>query len=379
MLSIIIRSTDVAELEILRPEQHAKWIEVLQSSFQYDFYHLPQYQALAEERGEGGAHLFLYKEGRYFVAIPLLVRPIDTIPCHAQTGKGWWDATSVYGYAGPIASHPDVPESVLHNFRSALSRTLQERQIVAVFSRLHPLIPQQGLLAGLGELVSAGQTVSIDLTLPVDVQRAQYRNNHKRDINMLRRLNLSCTHDDKVAFIDDFIEIYYETMRRAGASNAYFFEHLYFERLVTTLESTMHLFVCLLDNRVICGGLFALCDGIVQYHLGGTRNEFIELSPMKLLLDGVRLWANERQACVFHLGGGVGAQEDALFHFKAGFTDRRHEFTIWRWVLLPDVYDQLCEEKIRCSRQLGLDSVGNGFFPAYRCRECSQTKVAVSE
>ena len=364
----------MAELEILRPEQQARWIEVLQSSFQHDFYHLPQYQALAEERGEGKAHLFLYTEGRYFVAIPLLLRPIDSVVCHVQTGKGWWDATSVYGYVGPIASHANVPESVLHNFRSALSRTLQERRIVAVFSRLHPLIPQQGLLAGLGEFISVGPTVSIDLTLSVDVQRARYRKSHRYDIAKLRRSGVTCLHDREKASLDEFTEIYYGTMHRVNASATYFFEHSYFERLVSALESQMHLFVCMLDGSVICGGLFALCDGIVQFHLGGTRNEFFASSPMKLLLDEVRLWANERQARVFHLGGGVGAQGDALFHFKAGFTDRRHEFTIWRWVLLPDVYDRLCEEKIRCSRQLGLDPVGNGFFPAYRCPECLETK-----
>jgi hypothetical protein len=357
----------MTRLHVLQPEQRAQWMDGLKQSFQYDFYHLPAYHALAEERGEGQAHLFVCREGNHFIAIPLLLRPIGKAPGLARIGEGWWDATCVYGYAGPIASHADLPASVLRNFRSALREALQERHIVAIFSRLHPLIPQRELLAGLGECIPMGPTVSIDLTLPVDVQRALYRKNHKRDINKLRRLGVTCLHDQDRAYLNEFINIYYENMRRVNASDKYFFEHSYFEKLTSTLESQIHLFVCSLETKMICGGLFLLCDGIVQYHLGGTQNDFLELAPMKLLLDAVRLWANERGARVFHLGGGVEAQEDSLLHFKAGFSDRRHEFSTWRWVLLPGVYDQLCQEKAQWNQRNGLRPISSKYFPAYRC------------
>jgi hypothetical protein len=357
----------MTRLHLLQPEQRAEWMDVLKQSFQHDFYYLPAYHALAEEQGEGRAHLFVYREGNDFVAIPLLLRPIEAAPGLARVGEGWWDATSVYGYAGPIASHADLPASVLRNFRSALREALQERHIVAVFSRLHPLILQPELLSGLGECTPMGQTVSIDLTLPVDVQRARYRKNHKRDINKLRRLGVTCLHDQDGAYLNEFINIYYENMHRLNASGKYLFEHSYFEKLASTLESRVHLFVCSLESKAICGGLFLLCDGIVQYHLGAARNDFLELAPMKLLLDAVRLWANRHEAHVFHLGGGVEAQEDSLFHFKAGFSDQRHEFAIWRWVLLPDIYDPLCQEKAQWNKRNGLKPVSAEYFPAYRC------------
>jgi hypothetical protein len=356
----------MTELYILRPDQHAQWMEVLEHSFQYDFYHLPSYHALAEERGEGRAQLFVYAEGQYLIAIPLLLRPIDPVPRLARIGEEWWDATSVYGYAGPIASHAYVPASVLRNFRAALHENLQECHIVTAFSRLHPIIPQHGLLSCLGECENIGKTVSIDLSLPVDAQRAQYRRSYKNTINRLIRLDVTCIHDQNRIYLDDFIDIYYETMRRVHAHDDYFFDHVYFRKLTSILESHVHLFVCLLENKVICGGLFTLCDSIVQYHLGGTLTEFLELSPMKLLIDTVRLWANECGAHVFHLGGGVGSQADSLFHFKVGFSDRNHEFAIWRWVLLPDIYEQLCKEKAQWNERNGLRPVSSKYFPAYR-------------
>jgi hypothetical protein len=356
----------MTRMHVLRPEQRAQWMDVLAQSFQYDFYHLPQYHALVEEGGGGQAHLFLYTEGHYFVAIPLLLRSVGAAPGLARIGEGWWDATSVYGYPGPVSSQPDVPASVLRNFGASLRETLQKRHIVAVFSRLHPLIPQRGLLSGTGDCTPLGQTVSIDLTLPADVQRARYRRDHKWGINKLGRLGATCLSDENKVYLNEFISIYHETMHRVNASDAYFFSHMYFEKLVSTLRSNIQLFICLFENKVICGGLFTLCDGIVQFHLSGSRNEFLKLAPTKLLVETVRLWANERKARVFHLGGGVDSREDSVFHFKAGFSDRRHEFAIWRWVLLPDVYDQLCQEKTQWNKLNGLKPASSEYFPAYR-------------
>jgi hypothetical protein len=75
-------------LHVLQPEQQAQWMDVLAQSFQYDVYHLPGYHALAEERDEGRAHLLLYTEGHYFVAIPLLLRSIEAVPGLARIGEG---------------------------------------------------------------------------------------------------------------------------------------------------------------------------------------------------------------------------------------------------------------------------------------------------
>ncbi len=360
----------MAGLDVLRPEQHTEWQSVVTQAFQHDFYHLPTYHALAEERGEGEAHLFVYREGEHSVAIPLLLRPIGEVLCHAHKGQEWLDATCVYGYAGPIGSSLDIPDSVLSGFRSALRETLESSAVVAVFSRLHPLISQRALLADLGECVPIGQTVSIDLTLPIEVQRAQYRKDYKRQINRLKRLGATCFRDPSRAHLDEFIEMYHESMRRVQAEDDYYFDRAYFEGLLAALGADIHLFLCSMNNEIVCGGLFALCDGIVQAHLVGSRDEYLKLSPIKLLFDTVRLWANEHGARALHLGGGVGAQTDSVFHFKAGFSKRRHEFVIWKWVILPDVYRELCEEKEQWGRQHGLDMGRAEYFPAYRCASC---------
>jgi hypothetical protein len=168
-------------------------------------------------------------------------------------------------------------------------------------------------------------------------------------------------------YLDAFVEIYHETMRRVGAAPGYFFPLAYFHKLFDSLGERSHLFVCLHEGKVLCGGVFVECGGILQYHLGGTSNDALKFAPMKLLHDDVRVWANGRDLRFYHLGGGATMQpDDSLLHFKLGFSGVTHDFTVWRWVLLGDVYRRLCAETSRWNKQNGLATANARFFPEYR-------------
>jgi CelD/BcsL family acetyltransferase involved in cellulose biosynthesis len=356
----------IAALQVLGTDQREAWIEVLEQAAPYDFYHLPGYHELAEKRGEGTARLFVYREESYLIALPLLLRSVESVPGLEQAGRGVSDATSVYGYAGPVASSDDIPPAVAQNFRCALQDKLRELGVIAAFSRLHPLLAQRELLAGIGECLPGGQTVSIDLLQPPEVQRTQYRSDHKRGINRTRRLGMVAKEDPRLEHLDRFFEIYTATMRRVGAADYYFFEPDYFADLASRLGSTLKLFMVWSGQEPACAGLFTACHGMVQYHLGGTADKYLELAPMKLLFDEVRLWAVAEGHQVFHLGGGVGSQPDSLFHFKAGFSDARQHFFTWRWILDPAAFAGLVAEQAKWNARTGHDSASPGYFPAYR-------------
>ena len=349
---------------VLTTAQGDEWTEVLRRTWQHDFYFLPGYHVLAEQQGEGSARLFVYEEDEWMIALPLIFRPVAE---SGVNGAGWQDATSVYGYAGPLASHEHVPEPVVRGFQTALEDSLHEMRVVSAFSRLHPLIPQHALLAGMGECYPGGETVSIDLTLPPAARWAQYRASTRARIKRLIRNGVTCVIDREKRHLHEFVSIYHETMRRVRAQDAYFFDEEYFAGLVRNLGSALELFVVKTPGgEMIGGGLFTLCDGIVQYHLSGTRDAALKLAPTALIFETVRLWANEQCARILHLGGGVGAKADSLFHFKAGFSDRRHDFATWRWIIAPDVYRKLSEERQHWNKAQGLDPISAEYFPAYR-------------
>ena len=352
-------------VQTLRTSNAAEWNDVLSKMRQHDFHHLPQYHRVVEQHGEGIARLFAYSENGYTItiALPLLLRLVDT-----NKPEGWTDATSVYGYAGPVASHEWLPESFLQTFQGTLRDELSPARVVSVFSRLHPLIPQQEILAGLGECVENGQTISIDLSLPEEEQRAHYKKDCGRRLRKLREAGFVCVHDREKRYLPEFVEVYHETMRRVKAEQSYFFDPTYFSDLAKSLGRVLKLFVVKMpDGEVISGGLFTLCNGIVQYHLGGTRNAALKLSPTALIFDTARPWSHENGAHTFHLGGGVGGKTDSLFQFKAQFSRRRHEFVTWRWIVAPGTYRELSRQKQLSDSERGLRAISPSFFPAYGC------------
>ena len=355
------RTAKPTGLDIIRTSNDTDWMSVLVQSVQHDFHHLPSYHRIAEQRGEGTAFLFTYREGRYLIALPLLLRPVDE-----EDPAGWRDATSVYGYGGPIASHELIPEQVVRNFHASLGKELVDRRVVTVFSRLHPLIAQEGLLVGLGETRPVGQTVSVDLTLPLEDQWAGYSKKCRRIIDKARQAGVVCIHDQERSYRREWVEIYHETMLRVDAPSSYFYDEEYFDLLADELGAVLQLFVAIVDGSVAAAGLYTSCDGIVQAHLGAMRREYMKISPTRLLDDTARLWAHESGARVFHLGGGVGGQEDSLFRYKAGFSDRRHRFATWRWIVNAEIYRELCERRQhRDQRQASSVATGD-YFPGYR-------------
>jgi carbamoyl-phosphate synthase large subunit len=353
-------------IEIIQSSNAEKWHDIVTTSYQYDFYHTLEYHLIAEKKGEGRPILFVYQDSSNRIALPLLLRPIQHEVWFPPGHHDIFDVTSVYGYTGPIASHRDLSAEFLKQFSCSLINALREMNVVSLFSRLHPLINFGLCFDDYFRRRMIGETISIDLTIPSEVQQSLYRTSHRQEIKRLRKAGFYCLEDTGLNYLDDFVRIYHDTMSRVDASAEYFFDKEHFENLLKNMNNTMHLFVCMLNQEVTCAGIFSLCSGIIQYHLCGSSYKFRKEAPMKLLLDYVRDWGIEHGSHTFHLGGGVGSKRDSLFDFKAGFSDRKHTFAVWEKILLPEEYKLLCDAKADYNRINNLQNSNESFFPLYR-------------
>ncbi len=154
----------------------AEWREVLVRDG-HDVYHLPRYVTLMAAY-DSGSPAALYVEdgpGRRLL-LPVILRDL---------GQGRQDAISPYGYPGPIAHRGADAEFVSAAMACAVELLAREH-VVALFVRLHPLLPIDGLDA-VGTLVNHGQTVVIDLSLSEEQLWREMRKNHQRDIARSRR------------------------------------------------------------------------------------------------------------------------------------------------------------------------------------------------
>jgi hypothetical protein len=279
--------------------------------------------------------------------LPLIGRPIP--------GSDAFDLVSPYGYPSPIAQFEDV--ALMRGAFSAVVQALGERGFVSMFVRLHPIIElPDGTFTHLGTVVEQGQTVSIDLRQDETEQWRRVRGRYRTFLNRSERLGHRAFMDDTGEHLVRFIDLYLDTMRRQNAAPEYFFSREYLSGLWHQLRGHVHLGFVEVDGSIVCAGLFGESSGVVQYHLSGTDEQALELSPLKILIDHSRRWATQRGATVLHLGSGVGGAADSLLQFKSGFSDGRHLFKTWRVVLDEQRYTELSGG--------ALSSIG--FLPAYR-------------
>lgn len=324
----------------------------------HDFYHTASYHAFAERAGEGSGHMVVHGSPDRFIAWPYLVRRIDNE--HA-------DATSVYGYTGPVGS--GLGDDA---FRERTWRTFCEmwraQGLVTLFTRFHPLLCNAEPCAQLqgetevpgGEVRHLGQSVSIDLSLDRDARRSVFTKVLRQEIASAERKGLRVELDSDWSEIGHFGALYRRTMDRNDAADRYLFSDRYFAELRATLSDTAHLLVGRIDGAVAGAVIFTVCGPHASAHLIGTDEAYRHLSPAKCLVDGIAEAAREMGGRHLHLGAGRGGHEDSLFAFKARFSPRRHDFHLGRWILDAEGYDTLL-------RRAAVDQAAAAeFFPAYR-------------
>lgn len=327
------------------------WKYYVGNSLQYDFYHTWHYHSL--DMG-GEPLLFVYEEGGNYVAFPLIKRKIS--------GSKYFDLTSVYGYTGPISNQKFDALTVLflENFRLSFLDYLVEEKIVSVFSRLHPFFDQKLCLSELGGIHSSGKTVAIDLSRPIEAQRQQYHRRLRKKIRQLIQKGYVVRESDALKDLDLFANIYTETMKRIGASDSYLFPGSYFRALYDSDELNSKLLLVYQHQKAVSGAYIVCTNGIIQAHLLGTLLAYLSDSPAKLLLDEITVIGRKMGARYFHLGGGLNSKPDALFEWKACFSDLILNFSSWRYIVNPKVYDALLKKR-KISPGTGID-----FFPLYR-------------
>ena len=344
------------------------WSQTLQK-LRHDFYHLPEYLALEATRFEAIPEAILIVDEEKIFFLPYLLRQCNDIFDEDIAIGKVFDVISPYGYPGILLSEAavNIPEFIDFAFNQ-LIQVFQAKQVYSAFFRLHPLLNQdfnKSCYPDICQLV--GETVSIDLRLSEAEIWQQTRPEHRNKINRCKRYGFTARMVPFKQYIDDFNHIYEETMSRVGATRVYYFGEDYFLQLSNALGDNLHLCIIELNQQIACAGLFTECCSMVQYHLGGTKTEFLKQAPSKLMFDYVRFWAKERGNEVFHLGGGVGSTKDSLYHFKAGFSQQRQPFMTLRLITNEREYFHLVNLRAKALNTEVDQLLKTNFFPAYRC------------
>lgn len=332
---------------VLSINSKEEWRDALNQLGDFDFFHTYDFHHLGELNGEGAPILFVLVDdrGKSLACWPALRRPID--------GTDYFDLTSVYGYGGPLfAQGVDVEWALASIFEAMCNKGL-----ISLFSRMHPLyierIPDNDMRGK-----KLGDVVLIDVQAPLS-GLAGYRGSHRREISNAKRRGVQAVVDYDCSKLPEFSKIYLDAMRDLKASNYYHFDLKYFEYLKQSNDFKPVLIYAELDGVMIAASLFILTNTVMQYFLSGTMAAYRKLAPSKLVIAKAHELSISLGVEKIILGGGVGSTRDALFDFKAGFSDLTKPFYLMQKIFDENIYSSLCKRG-------GIDPDATSFFPAYR-------------
>lgn len=325
------------------------WRHVLEKLGDHDFVHTYDFHKASQENGEGSPVLFslMNAHGQPTACWPTLKRHIpDT---------NFFDLTSVYGYGGPLFSKDTDCFTALNEIWNGMSHS----GAISIFSRMHPLFVEEIPDAALrGQQLS--EVVVIDVKQHTNLL-ASYRGSHRREIQNAHKLGVKIMADLKCSNLLDFATLYRDSMQDLQAADYYYFSDNYFYSLKNSQDFKTFILFAQLDGINIAASMFIVTGKVMQYYLSGTVGSYRKLSPSKAIIAFAHELAIKYGVEKIILGGGVGSAQDALFKFKAGFSDLTKPFYITKKILNAAIYQNICTQK-------NINPDQTAFFPAYRAQ-----------
>jgi serine/alanine adding enzyme len=323
-----------------------------------DIYYKPEYCKLYESIDNGIFVEYIYENNYGKIYYPFLKREIKSNLFDTQ----YYDIVSPYGYNGPIILKclQNRKLELVAEFTNELRLYCKNNNIVSSFMRFHPILENHKDFRSKFTVNVIRKTVGITLSGNIfDEYKPECKNKIKKAI----KLGVTVEIDMKCNRINDFFQIYTETMQNNKASEYYFLPYEFFVNTVKNLGDNVMLVNAFIGDEIIGSAMFMLYGDYVHYHFSGTKKEYWGYASNNLILHTVAQWgaANNKQA--LHLGGGrTNCEDDNLLLFKKSFTHKTFfDFAVGRNIHNQAIYDTLC--KIALDKK---PNINQEYFPLYR-------------
>jgi Acetyltransferase (GNAT) domain len=344
------------------------WDDIVAGIGQHDVYFLKiMSQAFAEHEGHA-AHMFCMRRGESVIIYPFLLRRIASLS-FLQSPEAWneyYDATSPYGYGGPLVKIADVSErdtqQLWADFLEAYHAYCVDRKIVCEFARLHPFLKNHLHLSE--GLERRGSVVTIDLQQSDEAIWQGFTKENRKKIGRAQIRGLRVEQVDTPTGIRLFAKLYDQTMRRVQAHNWYFFSEDWLTEFHARLAEHLTLFLVYDGDNVVAGASVFHANGLVNNFLSASDSDSAQLAPNNLMFYEVIRWAKRRGYRWYNLGGGY-RPDDGVMRFKMNYSQHTADFYTYQKIHLPDAYECLVQEWRHAAPPTNKEQ-GSAFFPLYR-------------
>jgi hypothetical protein len=227
------------------------------------------------------------------------------------------DASSPYGYGGPLCSTDD-PAFVAAAWQAYVD-TMRAERVVVEYIRFHPMLGNERHYGG--NVVESRQVVCVDLEQ--DDVAAGYAVRQRQALKKATGSGLTYQEAALAGMVREFGAFYRAGMSDIGADPFYLFEDSYFEALAASELARVG--SCRsADGQMLAAALFLDGAGIREYHLAATCPPGRKVSASTFVLHHGALAARGLGLRRLYLGGGSDARPDnPLLFFKSSFSPQR--------------------------------------------------------
>lgn len=324
--------------KILTLNDSKEWSDLLAKlpEDQQDIYYTPEYYSLYENYGDGKAMCFVFEKDGGIALYPFLINSINVLGYCFD--KEYCDIQGAYGYNGVVSS--SYEPCFIEKFYSEFNSLCVENNIVAEFSRFHPLIKNHLFSINYSNIIFDRNTIYVDLNNSYEELFASYQRTTRKQIRRAKeKYNIKTQRLGKEN-ASVFYSLYKEAMQNLNAIDYLFFNEEYFKNLFEF--EGCNCFVAIMDGKIISAITTLKHNKYLHGHLGGTLQNFHKLSPFSLLYDEIIKYGKELGCDYIHFGGGATPKEDdPVLQYKKHFSDRIGAFHIGKKVHNAEIYNEV--------------------------------------
>lgn len=334
-------------------ERSAEWDKTVRSFADYDVYYLSGYVKAFQLHGDGEPLLFYYEDEAVRGINVVMKRDIAKDPHFVGKlpGNTYFDFSTPYGYGGWLLEGNGSIDALHKVYREWCVRN----HVVAEFVRFSLFSNSRDRYYG--TLIRRMNNIVRDLDRPMADMLFDFEHKVRKNNKHAEAAGLSVAVDETGDRLKEFLEIYYGTMNRNHASDAYYFKEEFF-RTINEIKGHFVYFHVIKENKVISTELVLIGSDTMYSFLGGTDSEYFADRPNDYLKYAVIKWGLEKGCKRFVLGGGYGS-DDGIFQYKKSFAPQG----IVPFYTGQTVFDEKAYSELTEMRNL-TETID--YFPAYR-------------
>lgn len=299
-----------------------------------DIYYTEEYTKLYESDVDR-ALCIVGEDDESIILMPFLRRKI----------RDGYDFETAYGYGGPISNSSS--NLWIAKALREMDDYFKGANYICGFIRFHPLMQNALLCKECFNVIYDRKTIAIDMRCSKDeIWINQITSKNRNMIRKAEKNGLIYKAEYDFGSLQQFIELYNDTMQRLGVDEFYFFSERYYHQFADSLKGNAFLgTVSLGGGEIIAAALFMKSGEYGHYHLAGSNRGKGSLGINNFLLWKTIEEMKGTTVKQFHLGGGTGSsKDDSLFKFKRSFSNHEMDFYIGKWIFDEVMYQDICNE-----------------------------------